>query len=155
MPYFSRKNPRLLSFDYSSENYYFITFCSHEKKCIFGTPSQLNQLGRIAYQDMQNISHCYKGVKVDHFVIMPNHVHAIVILEGEEHPSIGSIVGAYRAGVTRKIRNFRPDMKVWQRNYYDRVIRNQKEYENIWYYIEYNPIRWEEDDLFPEEIINL
>ena len=65
-----RKATRIPTYDYASRNYYFITVCTHEKKCIFGTVEQLNPLGKIAMQDLQNLEICYEGVRIDNCIVM-------------------------------------------------------------------------------------
>ena len=139
----NRKNPRLTQYDYSTPNYYFITICSWDKTCIFGSCSQLNSLGTIAQQLMQEIPVHFPNVKVDKFVIMPNHIHAILILDGQTN--LSTVIGQYKAAVTKQYRAFRPDQKIWQTSFHDHVIRNQEDYERIWAYIDTNPVRWMDD----------
>ena len=88
-----RKLPRLRKFDYSSENYYFITICTKDKKCIFGDPKELNEIGKLAEHELQGISEHYDGVRVDKYVIMTNHIHAVIIIGCD---------GAERSGPFRK-----------------------------------------------------
>ena len=73
-----RKLPRLDGFDYSSENYYFITICTKNKVCLFGEPDRLNTFGRIAETELLDIPAHYDGIAVDRYVIMPNHIHAVI-----------------------------------------------------------------------------
>lgn len=144
-----RKTTRLKNFDYSSNQYYFVTICCAKKKCIFGLPNQLNRLGMIARSEMEKLESHYSGVKVDNFVIMPNHIHAIIcIADVSSADTLSSIVSSYKAGVSRKIRHERPCLDVWQRSFHDHIIRGQKDYEKIWHYITYNPLKWEEDCFF-------
>ena len=146
MAYYKRKSPRIPGFDYSSSNYYFITICTHEHHCIFGLPNCLNQMGIIAETEIMNLSVHYETVLIDKFVVMPNHIHMILVIEeGLNNPNLNQIVAQYKSGVTRKIREILPDMRVWQRSYHDHVIRDQNGYEKIWTYIENNPLKWEED----------
>ena len=98
----NRKLPRLQSFDYSSQNYYHITVCTCGKKHLFGTIGELNVFGKIAQQELINIPSHFRGVTIDKFVIMPNHIHAIIILgccEGAERsrpfPTLSTIIGLY------------------------------------------------------------
>ncbi len=149
-----RKIVRLQNFDYSSTNSYFLTICTHEKHCIFGRVSQLNLLGQIAEEDLLQIPDHYQGVRIDHCVVMPNHVHAILSLEGEtvKHPTIQQIVSLYKAGVSRKIRKRDPKRIVWQRSFYEHVIRNQNDYDMIWNYIENNPVKWEMDRFYRTDV---
>ena len=95
---------------------------------------------------MLSIPRIYPEIKLDKYVIMPNHVHAILVISGEkESQSIVSVIGQYKAAVTKKIRAVNPEINVWQRSFHDHVIRNQVGYKKIWQYIENNPVRWEED----------
>ena len=144
-----RKPTRIPGYDYSTGNYYFITICTHNKKCIFGKPNELNKLGKIADSCILRISEIYPEVIVDKSVVMPNHVHMILCLnqatEEKKNPSITQIVGQYKMVVAKKIHELKEIEKVWQRSFHDHVIRNQKGYERIWQYIEYNPVKWKED----------
>src|SRR5665647_2001331 len=76
----NRKSPRLHGYDYSNQNYYFITMCTHEKMHLFGDVNALNECGKIAETELLEIQHHHDGVEIDKYVIMPNHVHAIVII---------------------------------------------------------------------------
>ena len=145
MPFYSRKATRIPNFDYSSCNYYFITICTHEKNCIFGTPMQLNRLGRIAEKHILQIPSYYKTVLIDKYVVMPNHIHMVVVLNGSENPPITQIIGQFKSGVTKEIRKTNPELQIWQRSFHDHVIRDQVGYEKIWLYIESNPQCWEKD----------
>ena len=140
----SRKHPRLKQYDYSTPNYYFVTICTKDKGCIFGHPNALNPYGEIAKQGILEIEVHFPGVTVDKYVVMPNHIHMILILHGEKTP-LFTVVGQYKSHVTRQIRQLDPKRDVWQTSYHDHIIRNQKGYENIWLYIESNPANWEKD----------
>ena len=140
----SRKNPRIRDFDYSTPNYYFVTICTHEKRCIFGTPETLNAFGNIAKSGLLEIENHFSGVGVDKYVVMPNHVHAIIVLQNSS-ANLSTIIGQYKAFVTKQIHTVSPTKTVWQTSYHDHIIRSQKSYERIWYYIETNPIKWRED----------
>ena len=140
----SRKHPRLKNYDYSSPNYYFITICTFDKACIFGKPSHLNQRGIAAEAVLLEIERHFSNVKLDKYVIMPNHVHMILTLEGT-NAGIPQIIGQYKSSVTRRIRETAPEQKVWQASFHDHVIRNQKDYERIWLYIDSNPQNWDKD----------
>ena len=144
MTYYNRKSARIPNFDYSSRNYYFVTICTKNRRCIFGLPDILNRYGKIAEEEILKISSHYEGVTIDKYVVMPNHVHMIVILENENH-NLNQVIAQYKSGVTRWIRKFLPDVTVWQRSYHDHVIRNQAAYEKIWLYIEANPMNWNKD----------
>ena len=146
MTYYKRKSPRIPGYDYSSSNYYFITICTHEHRCIFGLPNCLNRIGRIAEKEIEDLNVHYENISIDKYVVMPNHIHIILVIEDSyKNPNLNQIVAQYKSGVTRKIREFLPNFKIWQRSYHDHVIRDQKGYEKIWTYIENNPLKWEED----------
>ena len=144
-----RKTIRIPGFDYATANFYFITICTDNKRTIFGKPGQLNSLGLIAESCILQIEKIYPGVRVDNYIIMPNHVHAIIVIDPlKDAPSLIKIVGSYKTAVTKQIRQIYPDIVVWQRSFYDHVIRNQKGYERIWEYVQYNAQKWDEDDYY-------
>ena len=150
-----RKLPRLRGYDYSSENYYFITICTHQKKCLFANGKQLTALGRIAQEDLLEIPLHFEGVKLDKHVVMPNHIHAIIAIgcdnqaeRSRPFPTLSTIVGLYKSGVSRKIREMRPGVVVWQKSFHDIIIRNTAAYEEIWNYIDENPLKWELDEFY-------
>ena len=143
--YYSRKATRIPHYDYSNHNYYFLTLCTDHRKCIFGQPGNLNDLGRIVEKHIINVPKFYQNVMVDKYVVMPNHVHMILVLNGEVNPNTSLIMGQFKRGVTMEIREIMPDFPVWQRSFHDHVIRNQKDYERIWLYIDANPMNWSKD----------
>ena len=113
-----RKNPRMPHFDYTSENYCFITICAHNRSCLFGTAEQRNALGQLAQKGIENIPLHFPGVHIDKYVIMPNHIHAI------------------------EVHKIFYDLQLWQNSFHDHVIRSQSAYEKIWLYIDSNPLNW-------------
>ena len=77
---------------------------------------------------------------------MPNHIHVIVILEGNVgEENLIRLIGQYKMSVTKRIHEIKPEVPVWQRSFHDQVIRNQESYQKIWQYIDDNPRKWEED----------
>ena len=140
-----RKSPRILNYDYSTANFYFVTICTFEKKCIFGNPGKLNWMGKAAEENLRMISRLYPNIRLDKYVVMPNHIHMILAFQKSGETDLNVVVGQYKMSVTKRIRKDRPDFQVWQRSYHDHVIRNQARYERIWMYIENNPQKWEED----------
>ena len=139
-----RKNPRLKNYDYSSHNYYFVTVCTQNKHCLFGSPARLSAMGKIADHRLREIPIHFPGVLIDKWVVMPNHIHAIVVLSGNA-TNLSTVIGQYKAAVTKEIRLQFPDKSVWQTSFHDHVIRDQADYERIWLYIEANPARWMDD----------
>ena len=142
----SRKPTRIPGYDYSKCNYYFITICTHNKKCIFGTADQLSPWGCIARDHIRRIEENYPSVRVNPFIVMPNHVHMILEMDdSENNPDITMLIGLYKTGVTKEIRRTNPDVQVWQRSFHDHIIRNQRSYERIWNYVVHNYEKWEQD----------
>ena len=139
-----RKNPRMKHFDYTSANYYFVTICTRDKKCLFGTPNQLNTLGMLAQQGIVNISAHFPGVTIDKYVIMPNHIHAILII-GQPGIHLSNVIGQYKSFVSKEAHKLHSNLHLWQSSFHDHIIRSQSAYEKIWLYIESNPSNWEKD----------
>jgi len=160
-----RKNIRLAHYDYSSAGYYDVTICTEGMRKLFGKvvdgKMQPNEFGIIAETELLNIPSHYANVKVDKYVIMPNHVHAIVVIVGallaapeiskenvgraSASPTLGNIMRGYKAGVSRKLRFY-----CWQRGYYEHIIRDEKDYLRRWQYIDNNPAKWAEDEYYTE-----
>ncbi len=145
-----RKNPRISHYDYSAPGCYFITICTKEKRCIFGLPGQLSPLGRIAEQCFTEIQGHFRDVGIDKFVVMPNHVHGIIVLQRKQH-DLSMVVGLYKSAVTKRIHEVDPQMSVWQTSFHDHIIRNEQDYQRIWSYIDANPMRWKDDCFFVED----
>ena len=153
-----RKRLRLKDFDYSSAGCYFVTVSTHNKEKLFWDYDKINDLGKIAENDIKMINSHFTDVKVDNFVVMPDHIHLLITigcdaLGGEEallkelleeniHPKLEVIVGSLKSGITRKIHQLKPNISVWQKSFFDHIIINEKEYNEIWDYIDANPIRW-------------
>ena len=151
MSYYSRKSPRISNFDYSSEHYYFITICAYNRKCLFGSIDELNLIGKTVKRHIEVLDQHYNNVQVDKFVVMPNHMHMILVLNSNGEHDIQQIVGQLKSGVTREVRKLYPNMQVWQRSFHDHVIRTQKDYERIWLYIEGNPQCWDKDCFYVDQ----
>ena len=154
MTYYSRKPNRIRNYDYSRCNYYFLTVCTHNRRCIFGGPGQLNRLGKIVEKHILQLPNYYESVFLDKYVVMPNHIHLILVLaESDNNPDISLVIGQIKRGITKEIREVQPDLDVWQRSFHDHVIRLQKSYEKIWLYIEENPQNWEKDGFYVDPSI--
>ena len=170
-----RKIIRLQNFSYTQNGAYFITICSKDKKNIFGYIANgkvhYTQLGYIAYDEILKTIELRKneGINITNFVVMPNHIHLLIEILNFKNTvedlnefskplkqSIPIIVGAYKAAVTRiynkqcghgspcPYKGF-VEQKIWQSRYYDHIIRNKKQYAEIWEYINNNPLKWEID----------
>ena len=166
-----RHSIRLRDFDYSQAGAYFVTVCTYERACRFGDVvdgnMRLNEAGRIVEQCWAAIPIHFPDVVLDAFVVMPNHVHGIVIItrktvgaknfsplpgSGAEvrtprSPSktIGSIVRGFKVGATKWFRENGGIDKVWQRNYYEHIIRGDEFLNRIREYIQNNPMQWAYD----------
>jgi len=151
-----RKRLRLENFDYGANGYYFITICTKDKKKLFskrvGNGLDRSGAGMIAEEHLLAIPTHFPQVRIDHYVIMPNHIHAIIVIEtanvGRSRPSptLSMVVGLYKSGVSRAV-----GYPIWQKSFHDHVIRNETDYQMIWQYIENNPLQWELDELYTEE----
>jgi REP-associated tyrosine transposase len=173
-----RRSTRMKGYDYSLAGAYFITVATYQRSIIFGEvvngEVKLNQYGNVAFQQWIRLGKRFKDSNFPTFIIMPNHIHAVVcIVRGAgvefNHEfsgnlplrpykipittpgSLGVIVRAYKASVTYRINALRgkTEPPIWQRNYYDHIVRNEKEYEHIWKHIETNPINCSGDHLTP------
>jgi REP element-mobilizing transposase RayT len=141
---------RLTGVDYSSPGAYFVTVCTRERRLLFGAIAEnrmcLSPLGHEVQACLLGIPTHHPGVAVDRFVVMPNHIHTIVVLgcrgDIDVAPTrprgLPEIVGTFKAAVSRRTGR----VGIWQRGYYDRVIRCERELEAIREYIANNPLRW-------------
>ncbi len=137
-----RKNIRLPYYDYHTNGMYFITICTKKKQHVFGKISDgkivLNPLGQYARKRLQAINNSYPDVQVIHAIVMPNHVHAIFSLENDTAPALGQIVNRFKGSVSRQF-----GKSLWQRSYYEHVIRNKQDLLKTMEYIENNPLNWQ------------
>ena len=155
-----RKKMRLFDYDYSNSGCYFVTICTHNQENIFRTNGYLNCFGLIVDEEISAIRQRYDDVKIDNYIIMPNHLHLLVtigcdaltddedtllneILGKNVHSDLNVIIGLFKSGVSKRIHHIKPALKVWQRSYFDHIVNNSREYDEMWDYIEANPIRWE------------
>ena len=158
-----RKHPRLKSYDYSNAGAYFITICAYQKNCLFGTfgcdsdhsELILSQYGKIAEQQLLALSSRYPGLSVDYYVIMPNHIHAIFVLDGKSagashRPAVTDIVCAFKSLTTRECKQFKEIDRIFQTSFYEHIIRNQDDYDEVVKYIIENPLKWQMDKLYRE-----
>ncbi len=150
----TRKSPRLKEFDYSMPTAYFITICTHEKVCLFGEPDCLNPFGKIADHCIHHIPFHYPCVTVEKHVVMPNHVHMLLFIDSSKvsnenaFPNLTSVIGKYKAAVSRAIHHIDPAINVWQRSFHDHIPRNEKALDEIWHYIDDNPRKWDLDRFY-------
>ena len=157
----TRKNPRLSDYDYSSNGAYFVTVCTHRKSHILGTvvgrglaPAEtiLTEYGRIIENQLLDLENRFKGLRIDKYVIMPNHVHGIFILENaagvNPRPTVSDIICAWKSLSSHQCKKQGLNAKLWQTSFYDHVIRDEQDYFVRWKYIDENPAKWAEDEYF-------
>ncbi|WP_310426104.1 transposase [Chamaesiphon sp. VAR_48_metabat_135_sub] len=156
-----RRSIRLKGYDYSTAGAYFITICTHEREQLFGDivdlTMVLNELGNITQLHWQKLARYHPNLIVDRSVVMPNHLHGIILLNlsilhgkgytKEDSKSISEIIGSFKTFSARTINKIRrlKGVPVWQRNYYERIIRTETELDCVRQYIIDNPINWQTD----------
>ncbi|HOF02574.1 MAG TPA: transposase [Atribacterota bacterium] len=196
----TRKNIRLKNYDYSNAGYFFITICTKNKQNYFweniptNMDSQfqnpiLSEFGKLVDREINTISSIYENVEIDKYIIMPNHLHMIIVLhqmkpahtKTSEHrfptsndggrsenapteydeylrnvikinnqneniqnkPAISRIVKQFKGSISKQL-----GFSLWQKSFFDHIIRNEQEYQKIWNYIEENPLRWIDDQYY-------
>ena len=160
-----RKNIRLEHFDYSSPGAYFLTVCTKERKNYFWDPAHtvgatigrpqdvaLSPYGEIVKEAICKISKIYPIVAVDHYVIMPDHIHILLIVRADEHgrpmvaPTTDRLMRQMKGYITKKI-----GRSIWQKRFIDHVIRNRQDYEEHVKYIYENPLKWHFNKLYADK----
>ncbi len=154
-----RKPTRLKGYDYSTPGMYFITICTHNRNCILSNivgqglaPAEINlsKYGKIAEEQLLDLENRYKTIKIDKYVIMPNHIHIIVVLDNTAGatpcPTISDVICSFKSLITRICnKSNNTPQKIFQTSFHDHIIRDEKDYQKIWEYIDTNVIRWEKD----------
>ncbi|MDD2362825.1 MAG: transposase [Oscillospiraceae bacterium] len=151
-----RKKMRLDGYDYSQNGAYFITICTHNRKILFGVVGEDSISSRMIDTVFHRIIKQYPHITCPQYVVMPNHFHAIVIVERADMESAPTTISEFiqsfkRYSTLEYIKMVKQDLlpcfekHIWQRSFYDRVIRSEQEYQNVWQYINENPLKWEED----------
>jgi putative transposase len=148
----TRKPLRLPYFDYATDGFYFVTTCTHDTRCLFGRVEDetvvLSPLGELVDEQIRALPDRVAELSVDAYVVMPNHVHAILVLSTRarqaSHLHLGHVVAAFKSGSAREINRLRgtPGAKVWQRGYHDHVVRDEEDLERLREYVSTNPVRW-------------
>ena len=147
-----RKPIRIEDYDYSTPGAYFITVCTANREKIFWSNRRgelrspanvpLSDIGMIVDNEIQKLSTVYDAVHVDKYCIMPDHIHFIISIDTDENgrtqfaPTISRVIKQFKGSITKQIG--RP---IWQKSFYDHGIRNQQDYDEIWEYIENNPLK--------------
>lgn len=161
-----RRNLRLPEFDYSQPGAYFVTIVTQDRKLLFGEVLNkemiLNEAGRMVTEIWRAIPEHFSNVELGEFVVMPNHIHGIITItnlgtthasplpkltNGPKPGSIGAIVGSFKSATSKRSKELTKSHNhhLWQRNYYEHVIRNERVYQAIYDYILANPENWEKD----------
>jgi putative transposase len=184
-----RRSIRLKGYDYTRDGAYFVTICTQDRVCLFGTvvngDMQMNKYGRQVADCWLWLAERYPYVHLDQWIVMPNHMHGIIVIADDcrggsdrggsgrggsrtaptgfvwqptggmdgariaptKRKTLGRLIGAFKTMSTRRINDLRstPGAKVWQRTYYERVVRNGLQLRRVRRYIASNPSRWELD----------
>ena len=180
-----RRSVRLKNYDYASPGAYFVTICTWQLESLFGTIAdgamQLGDLGKIVAEEWRRTAVIRKEIRLDEWVVMPNHLHGVVWIadnraENDERDdgqagaqsieaysaeaqgpgahgraplhrkprSLGSLVAGFKSAATTRSNAWRgsPGAPLWQRNYYEHIVRNEQELAAIRCYIQNNPLKW-------------
>ena len=163
----NRKSHRLQNYDYSQSGYYFVTICVKNREPLLGAINvgrglapagvsiQRSPIGIVVEQQLFELESRYDFVKIDKYVIMPNHIHFILVLADKAagaspRPTLTDIICAYKS-LTTRICNQNDKVRgrvIFQTSFYEKVIRDERGYREVWEYIDENPLKWREDELF-------
>lgn len=169
--HYERKVNRFRKFNYSQASWYFVTICTKNKEMFFGAIVEgrmvLSHVGKIASKYLDEIPKHFPEIKIDDYILMPDHIHAIIVIQNINNivgnndrcslqnninchhrnmELLPKIISQYKSSVSRNMRKEHNDFQFgWQRSFYDRIIRNEKEYYAIRQYIRDNPVNWEEE----------
>jgi putative transposase len=185
-----RQSIRLKGYDYGQEGAYFVTICVQDRKCLFGDimngEMRLNNVGNMIRENLEELSKRFKSIFIDEYIIMPDHLHGILIIQENIGASLvdapvddqidtrlnnkragtrpaptkiglADVIGSFKSITTHKYingvynSNWPPfNKRLWQRNYYEHIIRNEDEYYRIKKYIIENPSKWNNNNHNPE-----
>ncbi len=143
-----RKRIRLKDYDYSKENMYFITICIKNRLEILGTIREENNIelsneGNIVKKNIYKIEEIYKNIGIDEYIIMPNHIHILIWIKDKNGVTISKIIKHYKTNVSKEIK-----YSIWQKSFYEHIVRNEKEYLKVREYIRNNIINWKKDKYY-------
>ena len=144
----SRKPNRLRGYDYAENGAYFITCCTIGKQCLFADramPHLLTPWGAMVDRAIREIPSHYPGVQLEQYVVMPNHIHLLLLLTNSG-VSVSRVVQQLKRTVSKQI-----GKQVWQKSFHDHVVRNGAEYQKIRAYIDTNVLRWDRDCFYQDE----
>ena len=166
---------RLKNCDYGSSGYYFVTICVKNSECVFGNVDDnkmiLSEIGKTAEKFWLEIPAHFPFVKLDEFIIMPNHIHGIIIIDNHrdvacnvstrtnnkimsiispKRGSLSTVIRSYKSNCTKTINKIQNKFNFqWQPRFYDHIIRDEKSLHNIRKYIMHNPLNWDTDEENP------
>jgi putative transposase len=160
-----RRSLRLKDYNYAGSGAYFVTICAKDRLPLFGDviegDMRLTDYGRIVDQEWKISAKIRREITLDAFIVMPNHIHGIILIEesnvgatggspvrsGPRRHSLGSFLSGFKSATTKRINDLQrtSGLSVWQRNYYEHVIRNEQSLHCIREYIANNPARWDFD----------
>jgi REP element-mobilizing transposase RayT len=162
----SRRSIRLRDYDYSLCGMYFVTICAHGSECLFGRVEEgkmhKNPMGVLVEEAWEAMFDYFPHAESNLFVVMPNHVHGMIDIHSEvdvakssfgTSKTVGSMVRAFKSKVTMWARRNTEIKNVWQRNYYEHVVRDERDYNRIYEYILNNPEGWVKDGTYPNYVI--
>ena len=161
----ARKQTRLRSYDYSRDGAYFVTTNVRDNRCLLSAvrvgrglapaEPELTALGEIAQAQILDFPRRYPYVAVDKYVVMPNHVHMILLFQdgaagASPRPTLMQVIGTFKSMTARLCNQAQntPGEKFWQDSFYESVLRSDKAYQNAWNYIDANPAKWAEDKYY-------
>lgn len=142
------------NYNYSYNGAYFITICTKNKEnllwknvganCVRPLDQlPLSKIGIVIENEIYKLNTVYENIKVDKYQIMPNHIHLIIFIYEDSNgrtqfaPTISRIIKQFKGSITKQI-----GFSIWQKSFYDRIIRNEKEYQSVWNYIHNNPLKY-------------
>jgi putative transposase len=154
-----RRTIRLKGWDYASSGAYFVTICAKDRRCLFGVVvnemMHLGPAGSVVENAWISLADRYSHASLDEYIIMPNHMHGIIVLQSvrrggsrtaptSTRKPLGRLIGAFKTISTKEINRLcgTTGRTIWQRGYYDHIIRNEEDLDNIRRYIQNNPLNW-------------
>ena len=153
-----RKRLRLQDFDYGTSGAYFITICTKDRKMLFPRVGADSISARMIEKTFLETINRYHGVESPIYVVMPNHFHAIITIsraDMESAPTLSEIIQSFKRYSTIEYMKLVKtgilppfNKQIWQRSFYDHIIRNQEDYNEKYEYISQNPMRWQTDEFY-------
>ena len=154
-----RKDLRLQAYDYSAPGAYFVTICTRNRKNFFwknvgasiARPEDISftNEGEVVRRAVEQIPQKYPAISIEHYVVMPNHLHILLQINTDEDgrallaPTVVKVVQQLKGYVTKQI-----GVSLWQKSFYDHVVRTEQDYRDIWEYIDGNPSKWMDDEYY-------